>query len=209
VKNFIQKNWKLYLINTVLAVGIYFSSEIYNITNHATSHVHILQTAIDRLVPFIPQFIIIYNSLQPVIYASLIFFFVFYPKVFTAFACAMISLFLISNLVYIVFQTEVPRPVLTPGTNWFVDKVITLYKSDNPYNCFPSLHCGTSTMVASFWFVKRKYRIVAWIMAIWAFGIILSTQFLKQHVLADIVGSLLAIALYFVFYKLFSLNKES
>ena len=209
MKKFLKENWKFYLVNIALAAGIYFSSKIYDITNHATKNVHILQTVLDRLVPFIPQFIVIYNSLEPVIYASLIFFFIFHPKIFTAFALAMISLFLVSNFVYVVFQTQVPRPGLTPHTNWFIDKVIALYQSDNPYNCFPSLHCGTSTLTASFWFVKRKYNVVAWIMAIWAFGIVLSTQFLKQHVLADIAGSLIAILLFFAFYKMFNLNTQA
>ena len=208
MKKFLKENWKFYLINIPLAVGIYFSSKIYDITNHATANVHILQTQLDRLVPFIPKFIVIYNSLEPVIYASLMFFFLFHPKIFTAFALAMISLFLISNLVYVGFQTQVPRPDLTPHTNWFVDKVISLYNSDNPYNCFPSLHCGTSALTASFWFVKNRYRVIAWIMSIWAFGIVLSTQFLKQHVLVDITGSLIAIGLFFAFYRLFNLKMQ-
>ena len=209
MQKFFKENWKFYFLNVLLAIGIYLSSKIYDITNHATANVRILQMPLDKLVPFIPQFIVIYNSLEPVIYISLIFFFIFHPKIFSAFALAMISLFLISNLVYVVFQTYVPRPTLTPNTNLYIDRVIALYNSDNPYNCFPSLHCGTSALVASFWFVKKRYRIIAWVMALWAFGIVLSTQFLKQHVFADILGSFIAIGLYFVWYKLFNLRKES
>lgn len=206
---FLRKNWKYYIINFFLAVGVYYASKIYNLTNHATSNVHVLQTAFDRLVPFIPQFIIIYNTLEPVLYASLLFFFIFHPKIFTAFASAMIALFLVSNAVYVLFQTQVPRPVLAQGTNWYVNKVIELYKSDNPYNCFPSLHCGTSTLAASFWFVKKRYRIIAFLMAIWAVLIILSTQFLKQHVVVDITGSIIALLLYFAAFRIFRLEKES
>jgi membrane-associated phospholipid phosphatase len=209
MKNFFKKNWPYYIINVFLAIGVYYGSKIYDLTNHATPHIHCLQTAIDRAIPFIPQFIVIYNSLEPVIYISLIFFFIFHPKIFSAFASAMIALFLISNGVYVVFQTYVPRPTLTPHTNWYVDQVIKLYNSDNPYNCFPSLHCGTSALVASFWFVKKRYRIIAWIMAIWAVLIVLSTQFLKQHVIADILGSFIAIGLYFLFYKWFHLESEA
>ncbi len=209
MKEFFRKNWKYYIINIFLAVGVYYGSVIYDLTNHSTAHVHCLQTAIDRAIPFIPQFIVIYNSLEPVIYITLIFFFIFHPKIFAALATAMISLFLISNGVYVVFQTQVPRPSLTSGTNWYVDQVIKLYKSDNPYNCFPSLHCGTSALVASFWFVKKRYKIIAWAMAAWAFLIVLSTQFLKQHVLADILGSFIAIGLYLLFYKWFHLKTEA
>jgi membrane-associated phospholipid phosphatase len=45
-------------------------------------------------------------------------------------------------------------------------------------------------------------------MSIWAFGIVLSTQFLKQHVLVDITGSLIAIGLFFAFYRLFNLKMQ-
>ncbi|MGC8721386.1 MAG: phosphatase PAP2 family protein [Caldisericaceae bacterium] len=206
---FLKKNWKYYVINILLAVGVYYASKIYALTNHNTGNVHILQTAFDRLVPFIPQFIVVYNSLEPVLYISLLFFFVFHPRIFTAFASSMIVLFLVSNLVYVFFQTEVPRPALTQGTNWYVDKVIQLYNSDNPYNCFPSLHCGTSTLAAAFWFVKKRYRVVAYVMALWAVLIILSTQFLKQHVVVDITGSIVALLLYFAAYRVFNLKRES
>lgn len=209
MKDFLKKNWKLYIINIFLTVGVYYGSKLYSLTNHPTAHIHCLQTAFDRAVPFIPQFIVIYNSLEPVIYITLIFFFIFHPKIFAALASAMISLFLISNGVYVIFQTYVPRPTLTYGTNWYVDQVIKLYKSDNPYNCFPSLHCGTSALIASFWFVKKRYKIIAWIMAVWAVLIVLSTQFLKQHVVADILGSFIAIGLYFLFYKWFNLRTEA
>jgi membrane-associated phospholipid phosphatase len=206
---FLRKNWKYYVINIFLAVGVYYASRIYDLTNKSTGIVHILQTSFDRLVPFIPQFIVIYNTLEPVLYASLLFFFIFHPKIFTAFASAMIALFLVSNAVYVLFQTKVPRPVLSQDTNWYVNKVIELYKSDNPYNCFPSLHCGTSTLAASFWFVKKRYRIIAFLMAIWAVLIILSTQFLKQHVVVDITGSIIALLLYFAAFRIFRLEKES
>jgi len=206
---FLRKNWKYYVINIFLAVGVYYASRIYDLTNKSTGIVHILQTSFDRLVPFIPQFIVIYNTLEPVLYASLLFFFIFHPKIFTAFASAMIALFLVSNAVYVLFQTKVPRPVLSQDTNRYVNKVIELYKSDNPYNCFPSLHCGTSTLAASFWFVKKRYRIIAFLMAIWAVLIILSTQFLKQHVVVDITGSIIALLLYFAAFRIFRLEKES
>jgi len=89
MQKFLKENWKFYFLNVLLAVGIYLSSKIYDITNQVTANVHILQMPLDKLVPFIPQFIVIYNSLEPVIYISLIFFFIFHPKIFSAFALPM------------------------------------------------------------------------------------------------------------------------
>ena len=190
-----KENWWRYLMNLVLAGGVYWSSTWYGMTNHATANVHILQTAFDRWVPVIPQFIVPYNWLEPVLYFCLLFFFVFHPKIFTAFGVAFIAMQTISNGVYIVFQTYVPRPTnLVAGTSRYVDALIAKYASDNPYNCFPSLHCGLSALAASFWWVKRRYRLVASLMTVFA---------------AVTVGSLLAVALYLLAYRIFNLKTEA
>ncbi|MCE5192411.1 MAG: phosphatase PAP2 family protein [Candidatus Cryosericum sp.] len=208
-KRFMRQNWRRYLLNLVLAGGVYGSSTWYAMTNHATANVHILQTAFDRWVPVIPQFIVPYNWLEPVLYFSLLFFFVFHPKIFTAFAVAFIALEAISNGVYIVFQTQVPRPTnLVPGSSKYVDELLETYKTDNPYNCFPSLHCGLSALAASFWWVKRRYWPVAWLMTLFAAVTIIATQVLKQHVIVDTVGSLLAVVLFLVAYRIFDLKTE-
>jgi hypothetical protein len=209
LRRFMKENWRRYLMNLILAGGVYWSSTWYGMTNHATANVHILQTAFDRWVPVIPQFIVPYNWLEPVLYFCLLFFFVFHPKIFTAFGVAFIAIQAISNGVYIVFQTYVPRPTdLVAGSSRYVDALIAKYASDNPYNCFPSLHCGLSALAASFWWVKRRYRPVAWLMTAFAVVTVVATQVLKQHVIADAVGSLLAIALYLLAYRIFNLKTE-
>ena len=110
VRRFMRDNWRRYLLNVVIAAGIAWSLTWYPMTNHATAHVHVLQTAFDRWVPVIPQFIVPYNWLEPVLAGCLLFFFVFHPRIFTAFGIAFIAIEAISNGVYVVFQTEVPRP---------------------------------------------------------------------------------------------------
>lgn len=210
LKESMKENWFRYLMNLALAAGVYWSSTWYAMTNHATANVHILQTAFDRWVPVIPQFIVPYILLEPILYGCLLFFFVFYPKVFTAFGVAFIVIEAISNGVYVVFQTEVPRPTnLVAGSSRYVDALLETYKIDNPYNCFPSLHCGLSALAASFWWVKRRYRPVAWLMTLFAVVTVIATQVLKQHVIADVVGSLLAIALYLLAYHIFDLKTEA
>lgn len=208
-KQFMARNWRRYLLNIVLAAGVYWSSTWYHLTNHATAHVHILQTAFDRWVPVIPQFVVPYNWLEPVLYFCLLFFFVFHPKIFTAFAASFIAIEAISNGVYIVFQTQVPRPTdLVPGSSKYVDELLQVYRSDNPYNCFPSLHCGLSALAACFWWVKRRYRPIAWLMTLFAIVTVIATQVLKQHVIVDTVGSLLAVALFLLAYRIFGLETE-
>jgi len=109
-----------------------------------------------------------------------------------------------------VFQTYIPRPTnLVAGSSRYVDALLAKYASDNPYNCFPSLHCGLSALAASFWWVKRRYRPIAWLMTAFAVVTVIATQVLKQHVIVDAVGSLLAVPLYLVAYRIFNLKTEA
>lgn len=210
LKQFLHDNWWRYLLNVVVAAGVYWSLSWYPMTNHATANVHVLQTAFDRWVPVIPQFIVPYNWLTPVLGGCLLFFFIFHPKIFTGFGVAFIAIEAISNGVYIVFQTEVPRPTgLVAGSSKYVDALLAKYKTDNPYDCFPSLHCGLSALAACFWWVKKRYRPVAWLMTAFAAVTAVATQVLKQHVIVDTVGSLLAVALYLLAYRVFHLKTES
>jgi membrane-associated phospholipid phosphatase len=66
-----------------------------------------------------------------------------------------------------------------------------------------------SALAASFWWVKRRYRPVAWLTTAFAVVTVIATQVLKQHVIADTVGSLLAIALYLLAYRIFNLKTEA
>jgi len=63
------------------------------------------------------------------------------------------------------------------------------YRSDPPLNCFPSLHAENSTITA--YYLSRefpKYKLVFWGIA---FLVILSTLFVRQHVIADEIGGFL------------------
>ena len=50
---------------------------------------------------------------------------------------------------------------------------------------------------------------MAWLMTVFAAVTVVATQVLKQHVIADTVGSLLAIALYLLAYRIFNLKTEA
>ena len=44
--------------------------------------------------------------------------------------------------VYAIYQTTVPRPELI-GSDWLLRTVQWVYRSDEPFNCFPSTHVLT------------------------------------------------------------------
>jgi membrane-associated phospholipid phosphatase len=61
-----------------------------------------------------------------------------------------------------------------------------VYRADNPYNAFPSLHTGFAVVFGwHWWWLNRRAGVVA---ACWAGAIVASTVLVHQHYLADVAG---------------------
>ena len=95
-------------------------------------------------------------------------------------------------IVFLLYPTVAPRPADVPGDGVITWSLRTLYAIDPPYNCFPSLHVAYAFLAAlSTYRVRRGLGIAA---LMWAVVIAISTLFIKQHYVADIVaGALLAV----------------
>jgi membrane-associated phospholipid phosphatase len=158
---------------------------LYSIQNHAKPIVHELATQLDRATPFIPFFSVFYFIWYPFIFITL---FMIFQKKSSAYYHTLVAVcmgILFANVIFLVFQTHVPRPQLGEGWNYFVP--IT-YRLDEPYNGFPSIH------VLTCYLMLRGTRVLAVSsrlgVAILAWMIILSTLFIKQHVIADVAGGI-------------------
>jgi membrane-associated phospholipid phosphatase len=178
--------WLNGLICIALVVGVYVASKIYGILNHGPN-VIFLRSPIDDLIPLFPPLVVPYVSLEPFIYASLILFLVFRTRIFQSAALSMLTAWAISFVFYIFLQSYMDRPVLA-GNDMFIQMLREVYAGDNAYNCFPSLHTSLSTVLAIHWW--RTDKRIGVPVAIWVTLIVLSTMFVKQHYIADVIGGL-------------------
>jgi membrane-associated phospholipid phosphatase len=158
---------------------------LYSLQNHAKPVVHLLSTQLDRATPFIPFFSVFYFIWYPFIFVTL---FLILQKRRSAYYQMLVAVccgILLANVFFLVFPTIVPRPQLGEGWNFFVP--IT-YRLDQPYNGFPSIH------VLTCYLMLRGSRILPALsrlaVAIIAWLIILSTLFIKQHVIADVAAGI-------------------
>lgn len=169
----------------------------YLFINYKRGNERILETAIDKAIPFCKYFIIPYV----VWYGYMAFFIAFLcfvdgDKYFRTITNLMAGM-LISYLIYHFFPTYVPRPKLY-GSDIFTKLVLAIYGQDNPYNCFPSVHV-LNTFIVALYVQKskalgKKMKITSFITAVL---IILSTLFIKQHYVPDVISSLaIGIVLY-------------
>ncbi|MGN7762962.1 phosphatase PAP2 family protein [Paenibacillus sp. 22594] len=176
----LQKQIPLLWLLTIPLIGL-----LYSLQNHLRPVEHVLVTKMDQATPFIPVFSVFYFVWYPFIFITLI---LIFQKRSSAYYHTLVAVcigILLCNVVFLVFPTHVPRPQLGEGWNFFVP--IT-YRFDEPYNAFPSIHVLTCyLMQRGSRELSKPVRLAVVVMG----GlIILSTLFIKQHVIADAVAGI-------------------
>lgn len=182
-------DWKKYtplLLMLVFPVLGWMYAAVNNVENQ---EVYKLITKVDEAVPYVKHFILPYSVWIFYIYVCLLYFFkkdinVYYRSLMTYVVCALLC-----YLIYSVFQTTVPRPTVT-GNDIFSDLMRFTYNKDQPFNCFPSIHCFSSYMVMrAIWTSSFRNKWNVLLITGMSSLIIVSTLFVKQHVIMDIVGA--------------------
>ena len=166
---------------------------LYTIINHLPWNAmvaHQIPTGLDGVIPLIPVFSIPYGLAMLVVIGTLIHIVMFSGRIEEARACSYAYAFclLVSCLTYLLFQTTVERPVVEAGDPFLV-LVAFVYANDRPYNCFPSLHVSL-TVIASLLWAERRPRLRPVLFA-WVVLVALSTLFMKQHYVADVLAGAL------------------
>lgn len=162
----------------------------YNVLNTADRGFSNLTTDIDRGIPFVKEFIVPYIIWY--FYIFLVFIYLCfkdrdtYYKTLITYNIGLI----ICYIIYYFYQTTVLRPELM-GDDVFTKMIGFIYSMDQPFNCFPSIHSfGSFLMMKAI--NRSTARHTANVIIINGVGIliILSTLFIKQHVILDAVAAM-------------------
>ncbi|WP_197081074.1 phosphatase PAP2 family protein [Gordoniibacillus kamchatkensis] len=183
--------FKSYLLACSALLCIPLVGLIYVYLNHGGGNYYSLVTDLDRDLPFLKIFVIPYLAWYVFLLAG--FMYLAHKdrqKYYKTLLQFMIGL-LICYGVYAVYQTHVPRPDVH-GNDPLLRMVQWVYRADQPFNCFPSTHVLTSYLMMKAYISSAQIsRIYTAAVSFMALLIIASTQFMKQHVLLDIVGAVL------------------
>ncbi|MBP1965894.1 phosphatase PAP2 family protein [Paenibacillus aceris] len=182
--------WSYYIACSALLL-IPLVGLIYIHLNQEGTMAYSLVTDLDRQIPFLKGFVVPYLSWYGFLFVG--FLYLAYKdrrNYYITLVESVIGL-LICYGVYAIYQTTVPRPDLA-GSDPLLQMVEWVYRSDQPFNCFPSTHVLTSYLMMRAYLrstqVAMRNKIIVSGMSLL---IIVSTQFVKQHVLLDIVGAVL------------------
>ncbi|MGI6117503.1 MAG: phosphatase PAP2 family protein [Bilifractor sp.] len=171
----------------------------------ASSNYHVISTPIDHMIPFCEYFIIPYYLWFAFIMGTCVFFILVNRdrKEYERFEITMISGMSVFLLISWIYPNGLLlRPSVFPRDNIFTRMVQALYRSDTPTNVFPSMHIYNSLCACEALISCKMLRDKKWItisVKILTLLIVLSTVFLKQHSVLDVIG---AVVLFFVVYQL-------
>jgi membrane-associated phospholipid phosphatase len=186
-----------------LLLSIPLLNIIYQVLNNGERGARQLITAVDHQIPFLEIFVVPYLLWYAFIFLMFVYFCIYdraiYYRTLLSFCAGMV----VCYVIYFFFQTTVPRPELA-GSGIMTSMVQYVYGADQPFNCFPSIHVLSSYIMilgirhSKLWTIKKDI-----IVSTIAYSIILSTLFVKQHVVLDVVaGVLLGSLLFKLFYYL-------
>ncbi len=191
----------------VLIYAVIYLTWFFHLENTKALHYTEIHTELDDKIPFIEVFVIPYIGWF--LYCSFFFFYFLAKKdkedffKNAAFFFIGMTLFLIISSVWPNIQYL--RPQVMPRDNIFTRMIAHLYTTDTPTNLWPSIHVynaiGTHIAVANSkqFANNKKIRIGSFIFSVL---IILSTMFIKQHSIIDVLGGILfALIMNIIVYK--------
>lgn len=179
----------------------------YFIINNSKNGVHNLSTTFDYGLPFLKIFVIPYVIWYPFIFVGFIYICFKSREVYFKTLISFLISLICCYIIFYFFQTTTPRPELV-GNDMLTAIIRIIYKADQPYNCFPSIHVlacylimrGMDSAVKGI----NKVKAVSGIISIL---IILSTMFIKQHVLMDVISGIFLGEIVFSLVKSLNLDR--
>lgn len=204
--SFLKNNKHFFLL---LYAAIYIPWFIY-VEQKVNIHTdyHIIHMVIDDYIPFCEFFVIPYYLWFVYIALGII-----YIAFHDGRTCWKMGVFLITGMtLFLIISTVYPnghhlRPDTFARDNFCVDLVQRLYASDTPTNLFPSIHVYNSIGIhlalvhCDKLMTNPRTKWVKPVSFVLMISIILSTVFLKQHSVFDVLTALiLAAVMYSVCY---------
>jgi len=154
----------------------------------AGRRVHIPAVSLDRLLPLMPTWGLVYGALYLVLIALPIFIVredLHIRRLFLAY----VAVWLTAYACFLLYPTAAPRPPKIDEGGFVAWGLQFLYSADPPYNCFPSLHVAHSVVSALVCY--RVHRRVGVMAILCASLVAVSTLFTKQHYVLDVVAGVL------------------
>lgn len=151
--------------------------------------------------PLVNYFVYFYDSWYPFVFIISFVIYINNKELYYKLIFSLIISSLMAHITFIIYPTILVRPNIEINslTNYILNFT---YKTDNPpVNCLPSVHCIFCFVLMYYTYLsnfKYKYPTI-----IYFFLIVLSTLFIHQHIIEDVILSLIDSIISIILVKLF------
>ena len=151
------------------------------------------QTPLDALIPFCEAFVIPYSLWYPLLIGVGLYLLKWDVPAYRRYMHFLAATFFLSTLIWFLYPNgQALRPAVMPRDNLLTDLVSFIYQADTCTNVFPSVYVvGSLGAVLAVWDCPRLRirhpRVCRWVTVL-AVLICLSTVFIKQHAVLDVVA---------------------
>lgn len=182
------KHFLLLMYFPVYLLGFYYLETVM------PDKIHIIECSLDKYIPFVEFFIVPYLLWFVYIGAAGVYFFLYEKESF----CQLMYFGMIGMTLFLLVSYLYPnglelRPENFARDNIFVELTKWIYRMDTPTNVLPSIHVFNSVGVAIAIRRSEKLKNKKWLQnasALLMVLIILSTMFLRQHSVIDVLTAL-------------------
>ena len=168
---------------------------------HVTSNYFVIHSVFDDYIPFIEIFIIPYLLWFVYVSGTVLYFFFTDKQGFYRICTLLITGMTLFLIICTIFPSGLNlRPSTFARDNIFVDLVRFIYRADTSTNVLPSLHVYNSIGCYIAIRNSQKLRQYKWVQngsLVLTVSIVLSTMFLKQHSVVDVIAAIVMI--YFIY----------
>lgn len=168
----------------------------------------LISSSIDEHIPFLNVFIYPYVTWYLLLFLVPIITYIAKPQSFYCYVATNIISVIIAFIVFVTFPTTVNRPEInaTGFTSYITHLIFNM--DTPPVCCLPSMHCALCFMFILYTIkVKELKPHVRVLLAIWSIVIIISTLYIKQHVIYDVLAAFILVLISHVICKKFKLYK--
>ena len=194
-----MKKYKVYLKS--IAIVMITQGVVYFLIKVFLGNYNLVSSFLD--VPLIKGFVYFYDSWYPVIALTA---FIIYINDFDNYKSLLYTMLLgalMSHITFLIYPTYLTRPEIIGYS--LTDLILKItYATDTPaVNCLPSVHCLFCFIGMYYTFktkkLQNKYK---GLIIVYLFFIVLSTLFIKQHIIEDVLLAFAyAVISIFVVYK--------
>jgi membrane-associated phospholipid phosphatase len=168
------------VVVTLSSFGIYVG------LGHDDERGEVLMGWPEALIPFVPAFVVPYLLYIPLL-LGLVFYGILVSPHFAEIAASVLAMQIAAAAVFSLHETRVKRPrVSKRDESLYVRLTHFIYHHDKPNNAYPSLHVAYAVL-CGYW-LSVLFPPFAPLIVTLAFLIALSTVFIKQHAVIDVVG---------------------